>query len=290
MLGILIVTNKKTHTPFSDSDMRLLSIIAAQSGQLIRNSQLQVETLAKKRMEHELAMARNIQKGLLPTESLQNAHLEIASYFNAADEVSGDYYDYFDLGEGRIGIVMADVSGHGTSSALMMTMVKGILHSLAYDFSSADQLLAKTNAILSRIIPKEMFVTVVFAVVDSASRKLRFSNAGHNPLLLYRAQKKACEMVELRGPALGLTSLAKYSEKEIDLQPGDVVVLYTDGVTEAFNKNKEMFEEARLIRAVEASSEEGAFGIIASVRRDLQEFVGEAAQSDDVAIIAVKVK
>jgi sigma-B regulation protein RsbU (phosphoserine phosphatase) len=290
MLGILIITNKKTHTPFSDSDMRLLSIIAAQSGQLIRNSQLQEETIAKKRMEHELFMARNIQKGLLPTESLQNEHLEIASYFNAADEVSGDYYDYFDLGEGRIGIVMADVSGHGTSSALMMTMVKGILHSLAYDFESADRLLAKTNVILSQIMPKEMFVTVVFLVVDTASRKLCFSNAGHNPLLLYRSQNKSCEMVELRGPALGLTSLAKYTEKEIDLHTGDIFVLYTDGVTEAFNSKKEMFEETRLVQAVEKSAREGAFGIIASVRRDLQEFISDAAQSDDVAIIAVKVK
>ncbi|MFQ5629255.1 MAG: PP2C family protein-serine/threonine phosphatase [bacterium] len=290
LLGILIATNKKTRTPFSESDLRLLSIIAAQSGQLIRNSQLQEETIDKKRMEHELGMARNIQKGLLPTESLQNEHLEIASYFNAADEISGDYFDYFDLGEGRIGIVVADVSGHGTSSALMMTMVKGILHSLTYDFSSADRLLTKTNVILSQIMPKEMFVTVVFLVVDSAKRTLHFSNAGHNPLLFYHAQSQSCELVELRGPALGLTTLAKYSEKEIGLHSGDVFVLYTDGVTEAFNSKKEMFEETRLIRAVQASANGSVAAVITSIRRDLKGFTGESAQSDDVAIIAVKLK
>lgn len=291
MLGILTVTNKKTFTPFNDSDLRLLSIIAAQSGQLIRNSQLQEETIAKKRMEQELAMARNIQHGLLPTESIDAESLDIASYFNPADEVSGDYYDYFHLGNGRFGIVMADVSGHGTSSALMMTMVKGILHTLAYDFSSTDQLLGKINIILTQIMPPSMFVTVMFLVFDSRERKLYYSNAGHNPLIRCAASQQKCELIELRGPAVGLTKLAKYSEKVIDLQAGDVFVLYTDGITEAFNRNNEMFEETRLLAAVrECGSARQAGEMVTHIVQKVRDFTGDASQSDDMAIIAIKVQ
>ena len=130
IIGILMVTNKKTLEPFGADDMRLLSIIAAQSGQFIRNSELQQETIQKKRMEEALAMAREMQLSLLPKKVPETKAIEISSYFNAADEVGGDYYDYFDLAENRIGVVVADVSGHGPSAALVMTMIKGILHTI----------------------------------------------------------------------------------------------------------------------------------------------------------------
>lgn len=289
LLGLLMVTNKTTLEPFSDGDLRLLSIIAAQSGQLIRNSQLQQETLEKKRMEHELAMARKIQRGLLPTAAPEIEGIDIASYFNAADEVSGDYYDYFDLGEKRVGVAMADVSGHGTSSALMMTMVKGILHAMAQEFQSPEHLLAETNLILEHIMPKEMFVTMMFLVFDLETKTLCYSNAGHNPLLVCSGKNGQCEFIELRGPALGITSLARYQQKQIPLHPGDLFVIYTDGVTEAFNLQKEMFEESRLIEAVAASARAPADEVIMHIKTRLDEFTTGAMQSDDVAMIAMKI-
>ncbi len=287
LLGLLMV-NKKTFEPFNANDLRLLTIIAAQSGQLIRNSQLQTEALAKKRMEQELLVARKIQTGLLPKKPPASPGLEIAAYFNPADEVGGDYYDYFDLGNEQIGVVMADVSGHGTSSALVMTMVKGVLHAIAPRFESPQRLLAEMNVIFNRIAPKEMFVTMIFLVFDLKNKCLRYSNAGHNPLLFYDSQTQACEMLELRGPALGLSKLSVFQEKEKILQAGDVLLVYTDGVTETFNSKGEMFEEGRLVQAVAAAASEPAGKIIERIKSKLLEFRGQSPQSDDVAIIAVK--
>ncbi|MFQ5754291.1 MAG: PP2C family protein-serine/threonine phosphatase [bacterium] len=289
IIGILMVTNKKTFEPFQDNDLRLLSIIAAQSGQLIRNSQLQQEALEKKRMQQELAMARKIQLNLVPKKTPDAKMLEIASYFNPADEVGGDYYDYFTLGEDKIGIVLADVSGHGASSALIMTMAKGILHSITHRFDSTDQIITEMNAILSTIIPREMFVTMIFLVFDLKNKVLRYSNAGHNPLLFYDSQNRACQLVELRGPALGLTNLSVYTEKEIPLKTGNLYLIYTDGITEAFNEQGEMFEESRLIQTVAEVTSEKAGNIIDHVKDALQKFIAQAPQSDDVAMIAVKV-
>lgn len=289
LLGILMVTNKKTFEPFSKNDMRLISIIAAQSGQLIRNSQLQQETLEKKRMEQELVMARNIQRGLLPYRQPEIDGLEIASYFNAADEVSGDYFDYFDLGENRIGIVMADVSGHGASSALVMTMIKGILQALKQTYESSDVVLRELNLILDQTIPKDMFVTMMYLDFDLNNKIMRYSNAGHNPLIIYNSKSSSSELIEFRSPALSLSKLAAYSEKEISLNPGDVFVVYTDGVTEAFNDKKEMFEETRLMQAVDEKGQEQANSIIDNLKNRLQEFTGDAKQSDDIAIITIKV-
>lgn len=289
LIGILTVANRKTPEPFSAEDLRLLSIIAAQSAQLIRNSQLQQMALEKKRLEQELAMAREIQLGLLPKSSPKAAGLEISSYFNSADEVSGDYYDYFYLGQDKIGMVLADVSGHGASAALLMTMVKGILHAITQNFISPDRVLAEMNAILDEIIPKDKFVTMMFLVFDLQNKTLRYSNAGHNPLLFFDRQSNAAEMVLLRGPALGLTKLAVFKEKEIPLNPGDLFLIYTDGVTESFNAQGEMFEEERLAQAVHETVSEPAGKIIAHLNNKLRAFTGNAPQADDVAMIAVKV-
>jgi len=289
LLGLLMVTNKKTFEPFNADDLRLLSIIAAQSGQLIRNSQLQQETLEKKRMEQELLVARKIQTSLLPKKPPASPSLEIAAYFNPADEVGGDYYDYFDLGNEQIGVVMADVSGHGTSSALVMSMVKGVLNSITQKFESPDRLLQEMNAIFNRIAPKEMFVTMIFLVFDLKNKLLRYSNAGHNPLLFYDGSAQTCQMVELRGPALGLSNRSTFQEKQIALQKGEVFLIYTDGVTETFNRAGAMFEETRLLQAVQTATSEPAAEIIEQIKNKLHEFRGQASQADDVAMIAIKI-
>lgn len=290
IIGILMVTNKKTMQPFSESDLRLLSIIAAQSGQLIRNSQLQQEALEKKRLQDELAVARKIQLSLLPKTSPEIENFEIANYFNPATEVGGDYFDYFQFDDSQFGLVLADVSGHGPSAALVMTLVKGILHAITHKFSSPDTLLAEMNKILSEVIPKEVFVTMVFLVFDLKENTLRFSNAGHNPILHYSLDGKSCGKIELKGPALGLTSLSVYQQMDIPLFSGDVILIYTDGVTEAFNQKGDMFEEERLRQALKQTASYDARAIIENLRMALYTFKDGAPQADDEAMIAVKIK
>jgi sigma-B regulation protein RsbU (phosphoserine phosphatase) len=288
MVGILIVTNKKVDEPFSENDQRLLGIIASQSGQLIRNMQLQEESLEKKRMEQELGLARDIQMRLLPTQDPHPSHFDVAGYFRAADEVSGDYYDYFDLGDGKLGVVIADVSGHGASSALVMTLVKGILQATIARFESSAQVIADVNKIVCRTLPAEMFVTMLFMVFDAETSTLRFANAGHNPIVRYNAGSNEVVLEKRPAPAVGLTPLARYEEHEISLADGDIVVTYTDGLTEAFNSSREMFSEERLVASVGENSGGSASAIVQRLREDLSGFVGSNPQSDDVAIIAVK--
>jgi len=289
IIGILMMMNKKIQEPFSDNDLRLLSIIAAQSGQLIRNSQLQEEAMEKKRLEFELSLARRIQLNLLPKAAPITSSVDIASYFNPTEEVGGDYYDYFPLGDQQIGIVIADVSGHGPSAAMMMTMVKGILHSIVQQFSSAEYSLAEINSIIARIAPREIFITMMFLIFDLNKKVLRFSNAGHNPIVRYNSQTRSCELLELKGCALNLVKKCSYAVKEIPCQSNDLFLIYTDGVTEATNKNQELFEETRLIQAIEEAASKSADEVIHHVKSRLFTFTGKVKQADDMLMIAIKI-
>lgn len=290
IVGILMVTNKKTNDPFSENDLRLLSIIAAQSGQLIRNSQLQEEAIEKKRMEQELSLAHKIQMSLIPQKVPQSDFLEIASYFSPADEVGGDYYDFFQIDVNRIGIVLADVSGHGVSAAMIMTMVKGILNTIVYQSISVDEALREINLILSNIAPRDVFVTMIVLTFDSDRKMLTLSNAGHNPILYYNSTSNAHEWIKLPGCALNLTPEATYQIKEIPLNPNDYFILYTDGVTETTNSKSEMYEEKGLLAAVKASTQDSASQILQNIQKDLIGFSGDSPQADDIALLAVRIK
>jgi sigma-B regulation protein RsbU (phosphoserine phosphatase) len=289
IIGVLMLTNKRTGESFNKNDLRLLSIIAPQSGQLILNSQLQEEAIEKKRMQQELAVARHIQMSLLPKQAPTNIDIDIANYFNPAEEVGGDYYDFLSLPDERIGIVAADVSGHGPPAAMMMTMVKGILHSVAQNFTSADQVLHQINTIITRIAPKQVFITAMFMEFDLKQRVLRFSNAGHTPLIHYNSQNKQCQLIECKGCALNLTSSATFLMKEIPLEKGDLYFLYTDGVTEATNDAMEMFEENRVIQGIEAWGNESAATVIDHLREALSDFTAKKPQEDDILMMAVKI-
>ncbi|MCH8980957.1 PP2C family protein-serine/threonine phosphatase [candidate division KSB1 bacterium] len=284
----LNIFNKKDVGGFSNDDQRLLSIIASQSAQIIENARLYVEEKQLRRYENELEMARNIQEGLIPKEVPKTKKLDISSFFNPADEVGGDYFDYLDLRNDKIGIVMADVSGHGAAAALVMTMMKGIVHAITSDFESPEKALAEFNSILNQIGPKEKFVTMIFLVFDLKNMKLHYSSAGHPPLVFYNSKSKTCELVEFICPALGISSLSQYKQKQMTLSPGDLILVYTDGVTEAFNAEQEMFEETRLLKAVQEMAKQTSAKTIEHIKKKLKEFTKDASQSDDVAMIAIK--
>ncbi len=290
IIGILMMLNKKTREPFNAEDMRLLSIIAAQSGQLIHNSRLQAEAMEKKRMEHELSLARRIQVSLLPRKDPSGTKLEVASYYVPAVEVGGDYYDYFSLGDQRIGIVVADVSGHGSSAAMMTTMLKGMLNSMVRQFESVGDALTEMNFILSQIIPKNMFITMLMLAFDLKDNVLRLSNAGHNPMVHYDSSSGFCELIEFPGCALNVVSNSTYRVKEIPLKSRDLFFIYTDGITEATNDRMEMYETSGLMQSVQKKAAESPQTVIDHVKDDLIAFTGKTVQADDMLMIAVKVK
>ncbi len=290
IIGVFILTNKKTKEPFNSNDLKLLTIIASQAAQLILNSQLQEEAIEKKKLEYELNLARKIQMSLLPKSQLKIPQLDIDSYFLSCDAVGGDYYDYFMINDNKFCMVIADVSGHGPSAALMMTMLKGILNSITLNFVSPDIVLKEINSIFSRVAPAEMFVTMMFLIFDLENRTLQFSNAGHNPLLLFNAGNNSSEVVKLAGCALNISINSNFSVREIPLNTNDLFVIYTDGITEAVNEKSEMFGVNKLVRIIDEVKEKTTAGIIEHVRTQLYDFTENRSLEDDIAIIAVKVK
>lgn len=290
IIGILTVTNKKSNNSFSKDDLRLLSIIAAQSGQLIRNSQLQQEALEKERLAQELAMARTMQMALLPKEYPISPYFELACFFSPAEEVGGDYYDFFRLNDQQLGIVQADVSGHGTSAAMIMTMLKGILHSITHQFRSTAEALQEINKILLQSVPPDVFVTMVFLLLDPQKRTLEFSNAGHHPPLLFSYKQKQIQVLENPGCALNCDENSIYQTKLLSLDRGDYLCIYTDGLIEAFNSREEMYSLHRLKDLLQKSIRNSAEEIIADLKNSLENFLDSAPKTDDIAAIAIKMK
>jgi phosphoserine phosphatase RsbU/P len=290
IIGILLMSNKKNNATFDSDDLRLLSIIASQSGQLIRNSQLASEMIEKKRIEHELALARKIQLSLLPASAPALSTLDIACYFKPAVEVGGDYYDFFMLDENHFGILIMDVSGHGAAAAMMTTMIKGIFHTILKQFVSVDQTLGELNSMCSNMVPRNIFITSMILVFDLEKNSLTFSNAGHNPLILYSKDSGICQLHECPGPALNINPQWTFSSKTIELKPQDVVVVYTDGLVEAMNNQFEMFNTVHLTQSIEHAADKPVDCIIENIKKDLYEFTGTSNLADDVLVVGIKIK
>jgi sigma-B regulation protein RsbU (phosphoserine phosphatase) len=290
VLGIITVTNKKNAVHFNLSDQRLLSIIAAQSGQLIRNSQLQEEALEKNRLALELETARKIQENLIPKSMPQLPELEIASFFNPADEMGGDYFDFLFLENNQVVIVIADVSGHGASAAMIMAMLKGILQSHLDHFQSPEKGLSHINKILHRTLPAEIFVTMGLLVYDPSNQSLLYTNAGHPPLLYYDNLNHSLSYLELRGcPLNGLTD-PTYTSLKIELHANDLILLYTDGLSETMNKQQEMWGYSRLKDFVNNAHRLSVQDLIHRIQSESDSFRGGEKQADDIAMILLRAK
>ncbi|MBI2220033.1 MAG: SpoIIE family protein phosphatase [Acidobacteria bacterium] len=253
----------------------------------------------KKRLEEELRIAREIQMSLLPRGPLSMPGLEVTALCVPAREVGGDYYDFFPLGEGRVAILVADVSGKGTSAALYMAELKGLLLSLAQRHQSPRELLIEVNRILSDNLDSRSFITMTYAVFDLNTATMTYCRAGHTPMIylpargprrgLAQALLPGGLVVGLRIDGIGEKFTALLEEEHVPLDRGDVFVLYTDGVTEAMDGDQELFGEARLRRIVEEHGHLRSAELRERILREVESFVGEADQHDDLTLILVKV-
>jgi sigma-B regulation protein RsbU (phosphoserine phosphatase) len=252
----------------------------------------------KKRLEEELRIAREIQMSLLPRDTQQIPGLAVTALCVPAREVGGDYYDFFRIGEHRRGFLIADVAGKGTSAALYMAELKGLVLSLSQIHESPRQLLVDVNRIISENLDSRSFITMTYAVVDLAAHTLTYARAGHTPLIHLAARRQppqACVLAP-NGMVVGLRidgfehqfeSLLE--ERTIPLEPGDIFVLYTDGVTEAMNMESDLFGEERLCALVEEHAELSSDGLRERILREVEAFVGDADAHDDMTMILLKV-
>ncbi len=247
----------------------------------------------RERMARELEIARTVQMSLLPKGNPLVEGYDIAGICLPALEVGGDYYDFIQLEQGKIGIAIGDVSGKGVPAAIYMTLTKGILQSHASENSSPAEVLIKLNRQMYLNIERNSFVSMFYAVLDMRKHKIRFARAGHNPAILAQRSTNVSTLLQPRGIALGLEQGPRFQttleEHEMPLQSGDVLTFYTDGFTEASNAQGEEFGEQRLENIISSSKLDSANGIIQGVVRSVKTFVGNTPQHDDMTMVVIKV-
>jgi serine phosphatase RsbU (regulator of sigma subunit) len=249
----------------------------------------------KERLEEELRIARQIQMSLLPGDDVARTMrgVRVAALCLPAAEVGGDYYDVLPLGETRLGVLVADVSGKGTSAALYMAELKGLVLSLSRVHESPRRLLSEANRILAANMDSRSFVTMTYAVVDTAARRMRYARAGHNPVIHLEARTRRTRVLAPAGLGLGLDPGDRFDqilqEDEVPLEPGDFFLFYTDGLSEAMNAGSELFGESRLRRILEEGEGLDSEAMKERILEEVRLFVGEAAPHDDMTLVVLKV-
>ncbi len=252
------------------------------------------ELIEKERMRKEMQIAKEIQHTLLPQSIPEVKGFEIDSYYESAVEVGGDYYDYINVDKNHFGIVIADVSGKGVAGSIIMTMVRSLLRIEMLHNLSPHGLLSTTNYLLKNDIPEGMFITLFYALVDIPTGEIAYSCAGHNPAFLYDTWNKSIVTLKPKGPPFGIPLYSekefslKLKEEERSLKSGDVLIIYTDGVTEALNENMEQYGEDRLKEILMKNNRKNATEIKQALLSDIKKFAGTASQSDDITFVLLK--
>ena len=244
----------------------------------------QQETQERQRLEQELHIARLIQQTLLPKSLPGLPDYEVAAYYQPARQVGGDFYDFLELPDGRLGLIVGDVSGKGVPAALVMAITRTMLQA-AYRLGSPGEILEQVNNNLYRDIPPNMYVTCLAALLDSRTGRLQYANAGHD--LPYLRHADGVSKLRATGMPLGLMPGMSYEQKEFTLQPGDSVLLYSDGLVEAHDPQREMFGFPRLQGFVGAHP--GGATLIDTLLAELERFAGEEwEQEDDITLVTLQ--
>ena len=279
-LGVLSMTDKAGERPFTSGDVKLLSALASQAAVLLDNTRLAG-------IEREIGLARDIQASLLPQRAPKVPGAELAGICVAARNVGGDYFDLLALPGGKAGILIADVSGHNVGAALMMAVSRAVLRTEIDRGDDPAEVLARANRLLEPDLARaELFVSVFFAVYDPATGVLSYANAGHNPALVRRSFGGPLEPLDAEGILFGVLGDAAFTRKQVTLREGDLVLLYTDGLTEARPVGKEeMFGEVRLGFALEAAHGRPTADIPAALLASVDAFTGGAPDDDRTAVV-----
>jgi sigma-B regulation protein RsbU (phosphoserine phosphatase) len=286
LIGILNLFNK-VQGDFTSEDARLVAIIAAQCSQVIENARLYTEELKLKRLEEDLRHANAIQQSLLPNEPPTIPGVTLSGVSHPARDVGGDYFDFIELPENRWGIAVGDVSGKGMPAALTMANLQATLRGFAHTSPSPAQCVTDVNRLLAGSTDSKTFVTLFYAVYDTATRQLSYCNGGHNPPFHFRATG---ELVELQtgGLLCGAFEFSDYDQDTIQLEPNETLLIFTDGVTEAANPEDEQFGEKRLENSVRNHLGASTESLIEKVLGDVLHFQKDAPVADDITLVCLQ--
>jgi serine phosphatase RsbU (regulator of sigma subunit) len=272
---------------YSDDDLEVLMLLASQVAIIIEKVMLHDQLIEKQRLVAQLEVARQVQLELLPPRDPQLEGFDISAYNFPTEEVSGDYYDWVRIYEDQIGIVIADVSGKGVPAALLMAFLRASLRAATHIGYAPHISMTKVNYLLWESIERNQFVTAFYGILDATNRTLAYSNAGHSPALLMNADGTA-KFEERGGVPLGMFRDTRYYEYFETLEPGQALVLYTDGVTEATNAAGEEYGRDRLVEAVRQSRHLSAREMVDFIHRDLAAWTEGRGLSDDVTVFILK--
>lgn len=288
-IGALMIDVRQPRL-FDEDEMRFLHLMASQAAIAIEQARLRQEEIARQRLEQELAVGREIQLSMLPRECPVAPGWEFAADYQAARQVGGDFYDFFALpgDSGRLGIVIGDVVDKGVPAALFMALSRTVIRTAALDGRGPRATLMRANRLILEDSREGLFVTVCYAVLDTGTGRLTYANAGHNRPLWLRAGTGEVHELMARGIALGVIEEAELEEREVEVLPDDLLVFYTDGVTEAEDAKGQPFGVERLRPVVAADPNAGAEEIVSAVMHAMRGFAGSMSQSDDLTLVAIK--
>jgi serine phosphatase RsbU (regulator of sigma subunit)/anti-sigma regulatory factor (Ser/Thr protein kinase) len=289
LVGLLCLGPRLSQQDYSTYDRKLLNDLASQAAPAVRVAQLvqeqQAQARERERIDQELRIARLIQQTLLPKDVPHLPGWELAAYYQPARAVGGDFYDFLYYDDGRLGIVVGDVTDKGVPAALVMATTRSILRSSAEKLMTPGAVLEQSNNLLCPDIPPKMFVTCLYGILEPDTGRLQYANAGHD--LPYHRHGNHVEEMRATGMPLGLMPDMHYEEKEAYLSPGDSILLYSDGLVEAHNADREMFSFPRLMQLVGESG--GGTELIDFLLAQLATFTGPGwEQEDDVTLVALQ--
>jgi phosphoserine phosphatase RsbU/P len=289
VVGVFQLLNKREGV-FDDEDERFLAALSVHAALAVENARLHRSALEKERQDREIALVQNVQRAYQP-ESMQvtEGTLDGAGENQLFEDASGDYYDFIDLPSGRLGVAIGDVSGHGLGAALVMAQARALLRAFAATVDELDRVMNLLNDFLARDMSGGRFMTLFVALVDKKTGDVEWSNAGHPPGLLWRAATGEVESLGTQGRVLGVLPDAGFGEApRCRLDPGDVLLLYTDGATEARTPEGEFLGEEGLARVLAEVARGEPSDVLQGVRHALQRWTHQDGFKDDLTLVAVK--
>jgi serine phosphatase RsbU (regulator of sigma subunit) len=289
LIGVLILGPHLKGEPYTNEERSMLTTLAPQVAPALRVAQMvqerQVQVRERERIEQELQTAQSIQRAFLPKDLPALLGWQLVTYYQPARQVGGDFYDFLSFEDGRLGLVIGDVSGKGVPAALVMATVHTMLRSTVQGMASSSEILGRVNDLLAAEIPAGMFVTCFFALLDPKSGLLRYANAGQD--VPYRFHRHTVSELWATGMPLGMMPGSSYEGREVTLAPGESLLFYSDGLVEAHNPRGEMFGFPRLQRMLEEHAD--GRPLIDVLRGELKSFTGEGwEQEDDVTLLTLQ--
>jgi len=299
ILGVLLLGERPQRAGFSAHEKQVLRACADQFALMIENARLTDRVVEQETLRRDIALASDVQRRLLPDAPPRAECADFAAISVPARRIGGDYYDFVELGDGRIGIALADVSGKGVPAALIMSVVQASLRIISSGGDVAPpRLVALINQFVYRSTPASKYATFFYAQLDERHRRLRYVNAGHNAPYLLRAGRRSTassapphiEELTVGGTVVGMFPEMEYEEATVELCPGDVLLVFTDGVPEAHNPEDEEFGEERLQALLRQTAHLPADEISARIGAEMNNWIRDAEQYDDLTFIVMKVR